>query len=237
MVTMLSSRIAWTSSTPERMNTSFWSLKFARPNSALTHTALTLPSISSSTPSCVASVEIRWMSSRNSMMFFFRRDPSVNGSSAVSGSRSNLKPTTLSSFSQCRSWRAGFLRSPHAGTRSFQTAAICFSFGTTSLRGSSRSARVATFHHVWHCSCHSLTGISMTSTSFHCSVIVVTSRRASHIPRFRLMSETASSRVGYRSSCCPKIPWNSVFFFMRSSRSVACSFSSCVTCSMGSRNS
>lgn len=101
---------------------------------------------------------------------------------------------------------AGFFKSLHIGTRSFHSTAISLSLGTTLLTGSSRSARVATFHHSWHWSCHSLTGTSLINASFHCSVTVVISLRASHISHFKLISVITSSRLGYRSNCCPKIP-------------------------------
>mmetsp|Transcript_11754 Transcript_11754/g.29342 ORF Transcript_11754/g.29342 Transcript_11754/m.29342 type:complete len:410 (-) Transcript_11754:374-1603(-) len=237
MVTIESSRRAWISSMPARMKTSLASLKLDSVNSAFTHAPLTLPSISSSTPSCVASVDTRWMSSRKFMMFLDSRDPRVKGSSHVSGSRSSRKPTMPSSFSQCLSCREGFFRSPHAGIRSFHTAAISRSLGATGFSGSSRSALVAVLNHFWTCASQSLTGISMTSTSFQLSVIVVTSRLASHMPALRLMSPTTSSRIGYLSTCCPNTCWKPWFFLASALRTLLCCLSSSVTPMTPSRNS
>mmetsp|Transcript_31453 Transcript_31453/g.79982 ORF Transcript_31453/g.79982 Transcript_31453/m.79982 type:complete len:417 (-) Transcript_31453:1792-3042(-) len=237
IVTIESSSSAWISSMPARMKTSLASLKLLSVNSALTHEPLTLPSISSSTPSCVASVDTRWMSSRKFIMFLASSDPSVKGSSHVSASRSRRKPTIVSSFSQCLSWREGFLRSPQAGMRSFHTAAISRSLGATGLSGSSLSARVAVLNHFCTCASQSLTGISITSTSFHPSVMVVTSLRASHMPALRLMSPTTSSRRGYLSTCWPKTCWKFWFFLASALRSTACCLSSAVAPSTPSRNS
>mmetsp|Transcript_33996 Transcript_33996/g.79415 ORF Transcript_33996/g.79415 Transcript_33996/m.79415 type:complete len:299 (+) Transcript_33996:1-897(+) len=237
IVTIESSSRAWISSMPARMKTSFASLKLERVNSALTHAPLTLLSISSSTPSCVASVETRWMSSLKFMIFFESSDPSVKGSSHVSGSLSSLKPTMVSSFSQCLSWREGFLRSPQAGMRSFHTAAISRSLGATGFSGSSLSALVAVLNHFCTCASQSLTGISITRTSFQLSVIEVTSLLASHMPALRLMSPTTSSRRGYLSTCCPNTCWKPWFFLASALRSTPCCFSSSVTPMTPSRNS